>query len=156
MNELIQALEEWFHEQTSGVLTPNKRYVVCAGLAVLEHMKDHYPLDREHYVTEKSQVHTSGPLIQEILRRFGETREFTREGGRTTRATLAAAESLVELLNNHPCHRELQGLSAKDRSEVVRQLQAVLVAHVRRYFDEQQRLRVEFDPARPVSHSIGE
>lgn len=156
VDELTQTLETWFREQTGGALTPNKRYVVCAGLAILEHIKDHYPLEREHYVTQGTQVRTSGSLIQEILRRFGETREFAREGGRTTRGTLAAAESLVERLNHHPCRQQLQQLTPKQRTELMHRLQAVLVAHVRQYFDEQQRLRVEIDPSKPVSQGIKE
>src|SRR5690606_10587477 len=96
---LQRALESWYesHRQDSGA--DPERYVVCAGLAVLEAARSNFPLTQDDFLTPGNQVKTGGPFIKNILARYGEKRTYAREGGRTTRGTRPAAERLVEKLN---------------------------------------------------------
>lgn len=138
-NESLKALIEWYEKEES------ERYVICAGLAVLERAKKTFPLKRSDYITKGNQVRTSGPLIKKILARYGETRTFASEGGRTTRGTVPAAERLVGKLNSVP---ELQNLSQPDRVKIFDQLQAWLVDKVKEYFDK-QKIEVEIQLDKP-------
>ena len=97
--EALDTLRQWFDSHRPTPDAEPNTYVMCAGLAVLERMRKAYPLERADYITPGNQVRTSGSLIQSILERNGEERRFTREGGRTTRATVPAAEGLAAGLN---------------------------------------------------------
>ena len=141
----ISTLSQWYdsHRPSQGA-EPNT-YVICAGLAVLERMRGAYPLAKSDYVTPGNQVRTSGSLIQSIIRRFGEERRFTREGGRTTRATVPAAEGLVARLNSV---ESLAALTKNQRSQVIDKLQGWLVERVRDYLD-QQAIELELNLSKP-------
>src|SRR5262245_32350577 len=88
-------LIEWYEAHRPSAGREPERYVVCAGLAVLELMAGKFPLDRSDYVTARNQAKTSESIIKRILARYGETRIYAREGGRTTRGTVPAAEAFV-------------------------------------------------------------
>jgi len=143
---LLGDLQGWYGVE------PPKTYVVCAGLAVLEIMRDAYPLAESDYKTDGNQIRTSGPLIKRILHRHGEERTYSREGGRTTRGTVPAAERLVERLNNHP---ELAGLTVDERRRLIDGLQGWLVEKVREYFD-QTRITPDILLTRPSWLIIGD
>ena len=151
-DEALGKLRQWFDShRPSPDVEPNTN-VMCAGLAVLERMRRAYPLKRADYVTPGNQVRTSGSLIQSILERNGEERRFTREGGRTTRATVPAAEGLVEELNEVVA---LAGLSDEDRGQVIDELQVWLVARVGDYLD-QQAMEVEVDLSKPSTQIVAD
>lgn len=135
-------LADWYGGERPG--GSSERYIVCAGLAVLEVMRDHYPIEQQHFLTDGNQVKTSGKLIQKILSRFGETRIYTREGGRTTRSTRPAAERLVERLNGSPAGERFAALEGEERQKTIDDLQGWLAQRVREYFD-QKRIEVEID-----------
>lgn len=136
----VETLTEWYESHRSSPDRDPERNVVCAGLAVLEAARERFPLRQEDYLTPKNQVkRTGGPSIQKILRRYGETRMYASEGGRTSRGTRPAAEGLVDAMNSLT---ELASVSDDDREAVVGALQAWLVDRVREYFDR-QRLEVE-------------
>src|SRR5690625_4645245 len=88
----LDTLEAWYDSHRPSPNQDPERYVVCAGLAILELARDRLPLKPEDYITPGNQVRTGGPLIRNILARYGETRTYAREGGRTTRGTRPAAE----------------------------------------------------------------
>ena len=70
---------------------------------IISHMiADGLPISEERLMSrEKSQVRgLSGSSIAKILENHGETREFTREGGRTSRKTLPKAQKFAEIINN--------------------------------------------------------
>ena len=148
----MDTLRRWFDSFKSSSGEEPKTYVVCAGLAVLERMRSSFPLKRNDYVTPGNQVKTSGLLIQSILRRNGEERRFTSEGGRTTRGTVPAAERLVKELNDM---RLLAGLSDKERGRVVDELQVWLVERVRDYFDR-QKIEIEVNLSKPSPQIVGD
>jgi len=118
-----------------------QRYAVCAGLAVCEHAKTSFPLHKADYLTDKNQVKTGGPFIQNILARFGIEKTYASEGGRTTRGTVPAARALVERLNEH---QEIGKLPPEDREALFNTLQEWLVERVKDFFGR-QRLEVDFD-----------
>ena len=151
-DEALGKLRQWFDSHRPSPDVEPNTYVMCAGLAVLERMRRAYPLKRADYVTPGNQVRTSGSLIQSILERNGEERRFTREGGRTTRATVPAAEGLVEELNEVVA---LAGLSDEDRGQVIDELQVWLVARVGDYLD-QQAMEVEVDLSNPSTQIVAD
>ncbi len=148
----LSVLRRWYdsHRSSSGE-EPNT-YVICAGLAVLERMRDAFPLSRSDYVTPGNQVRTSGRLIQSILARHDEERRFTAEGGRTTRGTVPAAEGLVAEINDV---EGLPELTDEERYEVIDGLQAWLVERVRDYFSR-HRIEVEINLSKPSSQIVGD
>ncbi len=148
-NEFVKAIGEWFRERVGERLTDNRRYVACAALAVLERMRERFPLLPGDYVTKGGQVRTSKALIKKVLARFGESRLFADEGGRTTRGTLVAAEELVERLHSLQCANQISQLGAQERQGLISAAQELIVGYVREYL-EQQRLQVPVDPAKPI------
>lgn len=148
----LVTLRSWFdgHRPSPGV-EPNT-YIMCAGLAVLERMRGAYPLSRSNYITPGNQVRTSGSLIQSILSRHGEDRRFTSEGGRTTRATVPAAEGIAAALNETAA---LVDLSESDRGQVIDSLQAWLVGRVKDYLD-QQAIEVEVNLNKPSPQIVAD
>ena len=146
-----KVLTAWFDENRPSSGEAPRTYVICAGLAILEHMRDTYPLVRQNYVTPKNQVRRlSGAFIRDILARHGETRQYTKEGGRTTRGTVPAARALVKQLHESNL---LTDLSNAQREEVIDQLQEWLVAQVRDYFNR-QRLAIEVNLSQPASRIV--
>ncbi len=150
--EGLSALRRWFESHRSSSGEEPRTYVICAGLAVLERMRSSYPMSRSDYVTPGNQVRTSGPLIQSILERNGEVRRFTREGGRTTRATVPAAEGLVGELNELAA---LADLSEEERGHLITDLQVWLVERVRNYLD-QQAIEVELNLNKPSPQIVAD
>lgn len=126
------ALLAWYETYRPSPDVEPDRYVVCAGLAVLERFAKKFPLDRVDYITEKNQVKTSGTLIKNILARYEEKRIYAKEGARTTRGTVPAAEAIVARLN--PIN-EIGLLSPKDRESLTAELQCWLVGKAKEYFN---------------------
>jgi hypothetical protein len=146
-------LRQWYADERPA--PGADRSVVCAGLAVLERVRlgANLPLRPEDYLTKKNQVRTGGPLIKRILRRHGETRLYSREGGRTTRGTRPAAERFVERLN--PL-KDLATASSLEREQVADALQRWLVENaVRDYFNRQQ-IEVEISLDKPGPQIIAD
>jgi len=109
--------------------------VVCAGLAVLERLKEKFPLQRADYVTPKNQVKTSGPFIQGLIEtRLGPSPTYASEGGRTTRGTVPAAEALASWLN---ALSDVATLAAAERVILAVALQDWLIVKVRDFYDRQ-------------------
>lgn len=151
-DQALGTLEEWFNSYKPSPGEEPNTYVICAGLAVLEKMRDSFPLERTDYMTPGNQVKTSGSVIRSILERKGEDRRFTSEGGRTTRGTVPAAEGIVERLNEI---EPLADLSDEERLQVIDGLQVWLVERVKDYFGR-QRIEVEVNLNRPSPQIVGE
>lgn len=139
---MLEDLASWYSDVKPG--TASERYIVCAGLAIVELLRTRYPLEESDYITERNQVRTGGSLIQSILKRFGEERVYAKEGGRTTRGTRPAAESLVSILNKSKAREAFLALSDAERDSIVQELHGWLVIKVREHFD-QKRIEVEVD-----------
>ena len=145
-------LLQWYDSHRPSPDKEPNTYVICAGLAVLERMRDAFPLERNDYVTPGNQVRTSGPLIQSILARHGEERRFTAEGGRTTRGTVPAAVGLAAELN---LVEGMIELGDETRLIVIDKLQDWLVDRVRDYFGR-QRIAVEINLTKPSPQIVGD
>lgn len=131
----LSMLRAWYDSERPTPEQEPERYVVCAALAVLERARGAYPLTPEDFVTEGSQVRTSGSLIKEILSRYGEKRTYAREGGRTTRGTRPAAERFAGKLN------ALDGFSTapqSERLEVIKAMQGWLAERATAYFNRRR------------------
>lgn len=153
-DDAIDILKDWYegYRPKANPAVEPERYVVCAGLAVLEVMRSVFPLNTSNYITDRNQVRTSGPLIQNILVRYGVTQTYTREGGRTTRGTRPAAESLVNRLNSFPA---MAAMSDDERVAHIDTLQRWLADRVKDYFGR-QRLGVDIHLEKPGPQIIGD
>lgn len=151
-NRLKADLVKWYDGERSESGDEPERYVVCAGLAVLEHMRNAFPLCEEDYLTPGNQVRTGGAMISRILSRYGETRTYAKEGARTTRRTRVAAESLVALLN---AHENIEELSIQERREIIDELQGWLADRAKEYFDR-RRIEVDIEPEKPMSDIVAD
>lgn len=140
-----EALATWYESERPQSGADPDRYVVCAALSVLELLRVEFPIRTDSFLTRGSQVRTSGGLIKKILARCGETRVYSREGGRTTRGTRPAAERWVVRLNSLDA---LGGCSSVTRGEVADALQAWLADRVRDYFNR-RRIEVDLDLGKP-------
>ncbi len=151
-NQAFSTLCLWYDSHRPSQRIEPNTYVICAGLAVLERMREAYPLKTSDYVTPGNQVRTSGRLIQSIILKYGEERRFTSEGGRTTRATVPAADGLVAGLNNV---ETLASLSDNQRGQVIDELQGWLVERVRDYLDKQA-IELEVNLSKPSPQIVAD
>lgn len=145
VDEALAALATWYESERPPSGADPDRYVVCAALAVLELLRSEFPIRSSSFLTRGSQVRTSGGLIKKILARFGETRVYSREGGRTTRGTRPAAERWVARLNSLEALRQCSPLT---RGEVADSLQAWLAERVQDYFNR-CRIQLDLDLGKP-------
>ena len=143
-DEAMLRLNDWWWELSPEGQEP-RTYVMAAGLIVLESIRESFPLDRDRYVTSRNRLRSSGSRIQSILRRHGEERNFTSEGGRTTSGAIPAAERLAEALNELD---PIGTLTEAQRHDLVHQMQGWIVDHVKAYFERQQ-IAVEIDLTKP-------
>jgi len=147
LQKSIDILRQWYEVEEP------ERYVVCAGLAVLEIARDTFPLQQSDYITAKNQVKTSGALIKKILERYGETRKYAAEGGRTTRGTRTAAEKFVTILNSD--FAELQDMDVDQKRSIIDHMQGWLVERVKEYFNR-KRIEIEILLAKPSYEIISD
>ncbi|ENR2729107.1 DUF4928 family protein [Salmonella enterica] len=149
----IEAAKSWYEGERAknGSMNTN---VMNAGLIVSQMVADGLPItDARLYSDGKSQVRgLSGPTISKILERHGETRTFTREGGRTSRGTIYLAAAFREVLNNTPIPEDIH----IDTVFVSTQLEEFFTQCVRLDYFDKQRITINLDHTRPVSVVVGE
>lgn len=149
----IEAAKSWYEGERAknGSMNTN---VMNAGLIVSQMVADGLPItDARLYSDGKSQVRgLSGPTISKILERHGETRTFTREGGRTSRGTIYLAAAFREVLNNTLIPEDIN----IDTVFVSTQLEEFFTQCVRLDYFDKQRITINLDHTRPVSVVIGE
>ncbi|EIS8458987.1 DUF4928 family protein [Salmonella enterica] len=149
----IEAAKSWYEceRAENGSMNTN---VMNAGLIVSHMVADGIPItDERLYSNGKSQVRgLSGPTISKILERHGETRTFTREGGRTSRGTIFLAAAFRDVLNNI---RVPEGTYI-DTAFVSTQLEAFFTQCVRLDYFDKQRIMANLDYTRPVSVVVGD
>jgi hypothetical protein len=117
---------------------------VAGALVVLDHLKTNYVLDINQYRAKgQSQLKGVGKAsVQKILARFGETREFLKEGGRTNRGLAGEVAKLLEALKS----AELDDLPANERNDILTDVQNYLADKVGEYFSR-ERVKVIYNPA---------
>lgn len=149
----LAAAKSWYEGERakSGSINTN---VMNAGLIVSRMMADGMPITDERLYSEgKSQVRgLSGSTISKILEQNGETRLFTREGGRTSRGTIFLAAAFRDVLNN------TYALVSEpiDEKLTSNQLEAFFTQCVRLDYFDKQRITVELDYSKPVSSVVSD
>jgi hypothetical protein len=152
IDKAIYTAENWYESQRSenGHVNTN---VMTSGMAVAELLRHDFPLNADNVKSEKgSQVKgLSGGLAKKVLAKFGETRKFTSEGGRTSRGTLKLATELALALSDalEPFHPD-----AAMRDRIADELQKLFVQKVQEDYFNKQRLKVAIDPEKPVSRIV--
>lgn len=153
--EYLAAAEEWYESERSSTGRVNTN-VMNAGLIVSRMVRDGLPItDSRLYSKEKSQVKgLSGRTIKAILASHGETRQFTSEGGRTSRRTIGLAEGFRETLHAVYSRCPIDG---NDRlSSLSSSLEAYFAQRVRADYFDKQTIKLELDPSKPVSVVISD
>lgn len=113
------AFNNWFdslltYKQTGGLPA---RGSVAAALVVLERLQEDYQLDLSfHQAGGRAQLKgLNSPAVASILARFGETRPFLGEGGRTNRGGPGDVQKMLETLRS----LHLEGATPEERCEVL-------------------------------------
>ena len=146
-DKATRVLEAWFtslrtYKSVAGLPA---RGTVAAGLVVLEHLRTEYQLDlRAHLAKGGAQIRGLNPrAVKEILARYGETRPFSVEAGRTNRGAPGGIEDMLQAIQELGLERE-----AKDaRNKVLDAMQSYLVDKVKEYHGR-KRLEIGYDPNR--------
>ena len=124
---------------------------IAGSLVVLERLKKDYTLEIDaHTAAGGSQViGAGGSSVRKILERFGETRPFLSEGGRTNRGLRGKIKEMLDLLGEF----QLDKVEPTRRGEVLSGLQHVLVQKVQE-LHSRERLKPEFDPSKTAFHFV--
>ncbi|MCR1567018.1 DUF4928 family protein [Mixta sp.] len=149
----LDAAKKWYENQRakSGSINTN---VMNVGLIVSHMVAEGIPIDDARLFSDgKSQVRgLSGSTISKILKQHGETRIFTREGGRTSRGTLLLAAAFRDVLNSV----QVQNDNPVDTVLISHQLEEFFTECVRLDYFDKQRITVDIDYNKPVSSVIGD
>src|SRR5207244_1634311 len=111
----IAVLSSWHLRLDAQKSSQLDSFIACAGIKVGELVKSKWPIERGDYVSTGGRFRSTGPFIQGVLGTFGEEREYTSEGGRTTGSCIEAASDLVKRLEAVPA---FQSASPEDRAAV--------------------------------------
>ena len=126
---------------------------IGGALVVLERLRKKPELDiRKHTAPGGSQITgVGGAAVKRILSRYGESRPFLREGGRTNRGLPSSIEQLLKTL----AASGFDKLSPEERGSAIEIMQVFLVEEVKRWHGN-QRLAPKFDPASPIWYFISD
>ena len=145
--EAIESIGTWLNglpklKQYAGL--PAKGSVGGA-LQVLERLKEDYTLDLDYLTTEgRSQVRGAGGAgLARILARFGETRPFLAEGGRTNRGLRGAIAPLLDTLQG----LGLDALSTEERNNLLNEMQEYLIHQIVNEYFNKEHVRFIYDPS---------
>lgn len=125
---VCDAVSAWYESKRNKRGNVNTN-VMCVGIAVTELLKAQFPLTDEVIRSDgESQVRgISGSAVSRVLKAHGELREFTSEGGRTSRGSLPMAQELAGIIN-----RALpQDVEDGTREAIAGALQAYFVQRIR-------------------------
>ncbi|PKO23927.1 MAG: hypothetical protein CVU38_01535 [Chloroflexi bacterium HGW-Chloroflexi-1] len=127
------------------------RGTLAGALVVLERLQESCDLDiSNHTVAGGVQIKgTSGQAVRKLLARYGETRPFLAEGGRTNMGLRADIKALL----NQLAKTDLARLPLDERSVVLGELQKSLVAKMQEY-PTRPGLKVKYDPTASVAASV--
>jgi hypothetical protein len=146
---LVAAAKRWYEgnrKADSGSVNTN---VMNAGLIVSEMVADGLPITEDRlYSKNRSQVKgLGGKAIQKILKRHGENRTFTREGGRTSRGTVHLAKSFSDVLNGLVADVDIDF----QFSNLSYALEFFFTDCVRKDYFDKQRIAVEVNADKPIA-----
>jgi len=129
------------------------RGTIAAALVVLERLKEKCDLNLDaHRARGKAQIQGISPgTVQRILERFGETRPFLKEGGRTNRGGPGDIETMLQALGE----ADLSSLSPDTRISILDYLQGLLAEKVREYHSR-ERLKPVYDASQSTRQFVHE
>lgn len=144
IDRVQETFEAWFsslqtYKQTAGLPA---RGSIAAALVVLEHLKQDYILDlNAHLAGGRAQLRgVNPPAVKAILKRFGETRPFSGEAGRTNRGGPGEVQKMLEALRTLRIEAESPG----ERNEVLTEFQRLLIEKVREYHNRKH-IEITYD-----------
>lgn len=151
--EATRGLQAWYDglRRVSGEFPA--RGTIAGALVVLERLKEDFDLDiNAHTAPGGSQIRgASGGAVRSILARFGETRRFVAEGGRTNRGLRGDIANMLTTLTE----AGLDTLCEGERNAILDDLQGFLVEKVREFYSR-QRLKLSYDPSKSARQAVGE
>ncbi len=154
LEETIKLFQDWYdhlpvHKASGGVA----KGTICAALVVLDSLKNDFILDiNSHLAAGGAQIKgASGAAVARILERFGETRPFSKEGGRTNRGGPGDIKKMLKALNKS----RIKEVSEEERVIILEQLQLFLVEKVRDYHNR-QRIHFVFDPSKTIRQLVSD
>ena len=144
------AFHQWYAGLTLYAGLP-ARGTLAGALVVLERLQESCDLDiNAHTAAGGVQIKgTGGRAVSELLARYGETKPFLAEGGRTNMGLRGDMKALL----NQLAKTELAKLPLDERVVVLDELQRFLVTKVREY-PTRPGLKVKYDPAASVTASV--
>ncbi len=152
MKKTLELFEAWYshlpiHKASGG---PAKG-TIAAALVVLERLREDYRLKIEaHTAQGGAQLSgASGQAVKKILARFGETRPFAKEGGRTNRGGPGDIKKMLQALKK----ANLEKLAAERRNEILNEMQRFLVGKVVE-FHNRERIKMVYDPSKSTWQNI--
>lgn len=153
---VINLIEQWWKALEHVPQNNNlpAKGTLAGALVVLERLKTEYVLDIAQHRAERGQSQIRGvskAKVQEILARFGETREFLKEGGRTNRGLAGALTPLLDALKN----AQLDALSRDERNAILTEAQRRLAGKVGEYFSREC-IKIAYDPTKTAWQAIHE
>jgi len=125
--------------------------MVAAALVVLERLRDNCKLDLSAHLAEGGAQIAGLNLssLRKILIRFGETREFPSEGGRTNRGNNKAVNQLLKTLREN----SFGDIEKKKQDGLIDWMQEHLVKSLDAYY-LLERVRFDFDTNKPARSVI--
>ena len=151
--ECLKILQEWYGGRNAQKKTESDAFIACAGLKVAELTKKKWPLEPDDYVGVGRRFRSTGPFIQAILARFGEEREYTSEGGRTTGGSIEAAADLIARLASIQAYGAVSG---KERVRVAAAMQKWLYEKVVKPALDAEGVKVEIHLDKAPPEIIGD
>lgn len=151
----LEDLTAWYEGKTSarGEINTN---VMAVGMVMIDHMAKAFPLAASTYTSaQQGQVkELGGRKVREILARYGETRVFRSEGGRTSRGSLPLAQEFASLLNGSQAAEPYKNANTSDQELVRWCIQGWIVALLREQYFNRQRIAADLDHRRPMKFAV--
>lgn len=152
-NAILGPVAHWYegHRKKTGSIDSN---VMCAGMYVTEFLASAFPLTREVYAAKSQVKAASGAKARALLKDHGEHRQFTKEGGRTSRATIRHAETLADLINSIGGQHGVASLTQLERRLLAALLQRWFVIRVQEDYFKKQNISVEIDQNNSIHATV--
>lgn len=153
--QIRRCFQSWY-----SALRPMKKYggrpakgLVAAALVVLERLRCKCELSLDAHIVEGGAQIAGLNLssLRKVLDRFGESRPFPSEAGRTNGGNISAIRSLLESLSD----AGFGALSEAKRLQLLDEFQEFLVRSLNAYYNL-ERVRFDFDPSKPPRNMIGD
>jgi hypothetical protein len=157
MNEILSikeqylfAFESWY--KSLRIVKANKgpsTGTIASTLILLERLKRDYDLCVDNHISSGGiQIKgVSGTALASILHKFGETRHFAKEGGRTNRGVLGDVRPLFDKL----VELNLDELPKHERNDILESFQSFLVERIK-ILCKPRKIKLKFDPKLSTWH----